>query len=257
MEKILLAQLIAHIAADFFAQPKSISRKKQEKGLGSWHLYIHALIVFVASLLMTFTVEFIVYAAAITVIHFAIDALKSFIERWLKRKKGIDDEFYTNLYLFFTDQLLHVAVIWGAVAMYWTKNHPAPVYLDVFTVNLLLVLTGFLLCLKPANVIIRNCLASLNLYERLENEHDLKRAGRWIGSIERVMAMVLVMLQQYTAIGFIIAAKSILRYNESKTSKTEYVLIGTLLSFSVALLIGIGISEGFFGSILTCVSVTP
>lgn len=63
--------------------------------------------------------------------------------------------------------------------------------------------------------------------------------------------MVLVMLHQYTAIGFIIAAKSILRYNESKTGKTEYVLIGTLLSFSIALMIGIGISEGIFSSILS------
>jgi len=66
--------------------------------------------------------------------------------------------------------------------------------------------------------------------------------------------MVLVMLQQYTAIGFIIAAKSILRYNESKTGKTEYVLIGTLLSFSFALIIGIGISEGVFSSILSFIS---
>lgn len=242
MEKIILAQFIAHIVADFFAQPESLSYKKQEKGLGSWHLYIHVLIVFVASFLMTFTVDFIGYAAAITIVHFAIDALKSLIERWLKRKKGIDDEFYTNHYLFFTDQLLHVAVILGAVAIYWTRNHPVPVYLDMFTVNQLLILTGFLLCMKPANVIIRNCLASLHLYDEVDNENDLERAGRWIGTIERVMAMVLVMLQQYTAIGFIIAAKSILRYNDSKTGKTEYVLIGTLLSFGIALLMGIGIS---------------
>ncbi len=108
--------------------------------------------------------------------------------------------------------------------------------------------------MKPANVVIRICLDSLQLYDQVDKKNDLHRAGRWIGSIERIMAMVLVMLQQYTAIGFIIAAKSILRYNESKTGKTEYVLIGTLLSFSIALIIGIGIREGVFSSFLSFLS---
>lgn len=50
MEKILLAQLIAHIVGDFFAQPECISQEKQNNTLKSWHIYIHALIVFVAAL---------------------------------------------------------------------------------------------------------------------------------------------------------------------------------------------------------------
>ncbi|MPM52813.1 hypothetical protein SDC9_99576 [bioreactor metagenome] len=118
----------------------------------------------------------------------------------------------------------------------------------MFTLQQLLVLTGFLLCMKPSNVIIRNCLSSLDLCGQEENENDLERAGRWIGTIERIMAMILVMLQQYTAIGFIITAKSVLRYNDSKIGKTEYMLIGTLLSFSIALVIGIGIRNDFFAS---------
>ncbi|GHT30519.1 hypothetical protein AGMMS49574_10390 [Bacteroidia bacterium] len=87
-----------------------------------------------------------------------------------------------------------------------------------------------------------------------KDKSDLERAGRWIGTIERIMTVVLVMLQQYTAIGFIIAAKSVLRYNDSKTGKTEYVLIGTLLSFGIALLIGIGIQRGVFESFLSYIS---
>ena len=48
-------------------------------------------------------------------------------------------------------------------------------------------------------------------------------------------------MSQYEVIGFLIAAKSILRYEGVKTSKTEYVLIGSLLSFGVAIIIGITI----------------
>lgn len=254
MEKIIIAQLIAHIVAVFFAQPASVSLRKQEKGAASWHLYIHLLTVLVASLLMTFTVKFILYASAITIVHFLIDVLKSHIERGVKRREAMGKAFHSNYLLFFTDQLLHAVVIIVAVALYWNGNRFIPPYLDLFTVNQLLIFAGFLLCMKLANVTIRICLDSLQLFVQVDKEHDLHRAGRWIGTIERIMAMVLVMLQQYTAIGFIIAAKSILRYNESKTGKTEYVLIGTLLSFSIALMIGIGISEGVFSSFLSSLS---
>ncbi|WP_139822890.1 hypothetical protein [Massilibacteroides vaginae] len=86
-------------------------------------------------------------------------------------------------------------------------------------------------------------MSTLNLFVTEDNKNDIERAGRWIGTLERIMAMGFVLLQQYTAIGFIITAKSVLRYNDRETGKTEYVLIGTLLSFGSALLIGKGIKK--------------
>lgn len=254
MEKILLAQFIAHIIADFFAQSDCLSTKKQEKGFCSWHLYVHSLIVFVMSFIMTFTWCFMLYAFAIAVTHFAIDGLKSFLEHKLKNRKSIgEDKPYSNLYLFFADQIVHLAIIYWAVSMYFCNNGCTPSYLTAFTTNQLLTVAGLLVCIKPTNVLIRSCLSSLDLCnstsqsaEDLARDEGLARAGRWIGAIERIMTMALVMLQQYTAIGFIITAKSVLRYGDSKTGKTEYVLIGTLLSFGIALLIGIGIVKGGF-----------
>lgn len=202
------------------------------------------------SLAITPVCSFIGYAVGIAVIHFIIDVLKSSLERWFKKKNGFNNRLYVNHYLFFADQLLHLVVIYAFVSLFWINNPVSPSYLEVFTLNQLLILTGFLLCMKPTNVVIRICLASLNLYALKENENDLEKAGRWIGTIERILAMIMVLLQQYTAIGFIIAAKSILRYNDSKTGKTEYVLIGTLLSFGIAVFIGVGIKEGVFESFL-------
>ena len=254
MEKILLAQFIAHVIADFFSQPECISSEKQRKCLSSWHIYIHTLVVFIASLGLTFTCEFIWYAAAITISHFVIDALKCIIERWYNKKRKISEKSYTNHYIFLADQILHLTVIYCAVAVYWTNNHLTSTCFDIFTIKQLLTFAGILLCMKPTNVIIRSCLSSLNLYCPNEDKNDLERAGRWIGTVERIMALALVMLQQYSAIGFIIAAKSVLRYNDSKAGKTEYVLIGTLLSFSIAILIGIGINKEFFESFLNHIS---
>ena len=53
------------------------------------------------------------------------------------------------------------------------------------------------------------------------------------------------MLSQFEAIGFLIAAKSILRFSETSkgTEKSEYVLVGTLFSFLIALSTGILIIE--------------
>jgi hypothetical protein len=47
------------------------------------------------------------------------------------------------------------------------------------------------------------------------------------------------MINQYEAIGFIVAAKSLLRFKDTDTAKTEYVLAGTFLSFGIAIICGV------------------
>ena len=59
--------------------------------------------------------------------------------------------------------------------------------------------------------------------------------------MERLLSLVFVLLGQYEAVGFIIAAKSLLRFAEGDKAKSEYVLIGTLLSFSLAIFVGVAI----------------
>jgi hypothetical protein len=49
----------------------------------------------------------------------------------------------------------------------------------------------------------------------------------------------LIAVNQFAAVGFIIAAKSILRFRDTDIAKTEYLLIGSLLSFGIAILLGI------------------
>ena len=53
--------------------------------------------------------------------------------------------------------------------------------------------------------------------------------------------MILVLMGEPTGVGFLITAKSILRFGDVKESNqrkmTEYIIIGTFLSFSWALLV--------------------
>lgn len=48
---------------------------------------------------------------------------------------------------------------------------------------------------------------------------------------------------QFGAIGFLFAAKSLLRFIDTARAKTEYVLVGTLLSFGIAIISGIIITK--------------
>jgi len=80
----------------------------------------------------------------------------------------------------------------------------------------------------------------LRKYEKDVDFSGLKSAGMAIGIIERILTLTFVMLGQYTAITIIFAAKSIARFNELKDRKmSEYYLIGTLLSITFALIMGI------------------
>ena len=49
--------------------------------------------------------------------------------------------------------------------------------------------------------------------------------------------MALILVGQFSAVGLILAAKSVLRFRSNV--KNEYILVGTLLSFGIAVLIGI------------------
>jgi len=71
----------------------------------------------------------------------------------------------------------------------------------------------------------------------------LPKAGAWIGMLERVLVLTFILLDEMAAIGFLLAAKSILRFGGTQEKDhrklTEYVLIGTLASFTVTILLGI------------------
>lgn len=190
--------------------------------------------------------------ALITITHITIDALKIEIANRLNKKA------YYDLFLFTTDQVLHFLVIitlWLFYINGWNKmslllNQVLPDY------RILIRIFGYLLLIGPVGFfiqfLIRRWMVELNM------DDSLKDAGKWIGILERVLTITFIYTNEFSAIGFLIAAKSILRvidkpeqiHNESHASKpfssrkhTEYVLIGTFLSFSIAILTGLVINK--------------
>lgn len=68
---------------------------------------------------------------------------------------------------------------------------------------------------------------------------SIKSAGAYIGFFERILVVIFIYLKAYSALGFVVTAKSVARYdNIVKNQKfAEYFLIGTLYSITISLLI--------------------
>ena len=226
MCKLLILQLLAHLVSDFYLQTEKSCKSKADNAFKSRHLYIHALITFACAWLFSLSVGYWWAALLIAVLHLVIDGLKSVC----KNLKGA----------FFIDQLLHLVVIVAVVALFNKGVISLPIWLP--ETKVLLWIVAFAFCLRPANFIIQNIFkeAKISIPDS-GKEQSLPNAGRVIGNMERMLTLVFVMLGQYEAIGFLLASKSLLRFRETDTVKSEYVLVGTLLSFGTAILSGVAV----------------
>lgn len=109
-----------------------------------------------------------------------------------------------------------------------------------------LIATGYLYVSGRGMVLIRSALELPTLQMRRDEDRtagaiDIAR-GRTIGALERALALTLILLGEYGAVGWIIAAKSLARFKALEDREfAEYFLIGTLASFLLAVLAGVGI----------------
>lgn len=228
---LLVRLLIAHLLTDFVFQSDSWVEQRKKDGWRGRHLYLHGIVAGVLAYLFSGFWSLIWLPAVVAVMHIVIDGIKSRYENDLKS--------------FFADQLGHfvvLIVIWILVV--------APDREDLmFFENLLLTGTKFwviaaayLIVIWPSSVLINRITEKwrkdISEKEGAEKDKSLEKAGTWIGWLERFLILTFILLQQYAAIGFLVAAKSIFRFSESR-KVGEYVLIGTLLSFVIAVIVGL------------------
>lgn len=227
IKELLLLQFIAHLCLDYFFQTDKLAKQKNAIGFKSPFLYWHALVCFILSWIFSLQLGFVLAAAIITITHFLIDGFKH----------HLNNSNYFGRYAFFIDQALHLIILAIVVVLFdkWHGINPL-VEIDI-NFKYLLIITGYLVCLKPANIFIREIFKVTKI--QVSSDNEMPNAGKVIGVLERILTLTLIIVLQYSAVGFLIAAKSILRYGNNETLKTEYVLIGTMLSFGIAVITGI------------------
>ncbi|TKC10019.1 DUF3307 domain-containing protein [Pedobacter polaris] len=228
MEIALLKLLLAHVLGDFFLQPNAWVIEKEDKKLKSNKLYLH--LVIHSALIFIIFASFDVWAVALTIGlgHGIIDAMKLMFQK---------DK--TKRIWFFVDQILHVALIIAC----WQYYFHAPINLGFLQNNQFwLFLLGALFLTSPAAIFIRVIIAKW-IPEKAST--SLQDAGKFIGIMERLLIYLFVCTHHFEAVGFLLAAKSIFRFGDLKDAHdiklTEYVLIGTLLSFGIALIVAMSV----------------
>lgn len=232
---VFIILLLAHILGVFYFQSQKLSEQK-EKSLSKvlLHGIIYSLVCLIV-IIPVINIWLIIAAAFISITHLIINLLKLMI---VNRFNKVNKEITRIIYII--DQIMHIIFIFIAsifVALNSSSLNISPWIDNIFKVmeiNKLQALSWLLLILiawKPTNITIKKALSS---YKPVENneEETVINAGSFIGFLERMAILLFLSINQYSAIGLVLTAKSIARYNKISESKefAEYYLLGTLLS---------------------------
>jgi len=233
---ILVQLLLAHLVVDFFIQPRSWIDDRRKNAWRSKKLYYHSILAGIVPFILLGSIDNWAIVPAFALTHLAIDGMRS---RYADSSKA-----------FVADQALHLAVI---VMVWLLAFSPGPIIdqLAAWTggawndPTVCLVLLGAAMLTLPAGIFVGKVMKRWEPEdaegaddERGRAAKGLQDAGKAIGITERVIVFVLILAGQFTVIGFVIATKSIFRLKEGST-RAEYYLVGSMLSFSIAIATGL------------------
>ena len=229
MLALFIKLILAHFIGDFLLQPEKWVLHKETHKHKSKYLYWHILVHF-GALILVLQANFSFWLGMLIVVisHYIIDVIK------LNLKSVIN-----NRLLFSLDQLAHLIVIALVVNIYqpyqFTTN-------TLYNPSFLLLITGVLGVTVVSSVIMKTIISKWYFKED-NNEESLENAGAYIGMLERLFVFAFIITQHWEGIGFLLAAKSVFRFGDLSKAKdrklTEYILIGSLLSFGFAILFGL------------------
>ena len=228
---IFIPLILAHLLGDFLLQPNSwVADKEQKKGKSKF-LYFHVLIHIALVFIFLWNIQLWWIALIIGITHFLID--------WAKLQFQTPKAKRT---WFFVDQLLHIVVIVLLSVFYY----PYLKWEDLFNHDNLKIITAVVFLTVPSSIIIKTL---ISIWTPVTVEHSklqtesLTNAGKYIGILERLLVFTFIVVNHWEGVGFLIAAKSVFRFSDLAEAKqrklTEYIMIGTLLSFGTAVFMGI------------------
>lgn len=238
----ILKLILAHIIGDFCLQSNKWIAERNKNGARSKYLYyhigIHALLLFL--FFLGSLPEYWLGLSIIIVSHFFIDLGKIYLEKKSTNYK---------LLLFALDQLLHLIVILLVFCVYFGSS--TSIIMSLRIEKIMLYAIAFLIITSVAPILLKlffnKWYSALKENDESLDTDSLKDAGKYIGILERILIVTFICINFLEGIGYLLAAKSIFRFGDLTNSKdkklTEYILLGTLISFSIAVIVGLILRE--------------
>ncbi|MGJ8623766.1 MAG: DUF3307 domain-containing protein [Yoonia sp.] len=220
MIETFTALLFAHVLADFVLQTGWIVANKRKPHV----MLLHGAIVLVTLQLAVGSVTALPLLA-LAAAHLAIDATKTYA----MRGSGIGP--------FLGDQAAHMATL-VATAFLAPQLWAEGIWVDlVWLPAAMALLAGFIITVRAGAFAIGALMAP---WATADLPKGLDNGGQLIGILERGLIFLLLLVGQPAGVGFLIAAKSVLRFDTTAKDQSagEYVIIGTLASFGWALASG-------------------
>ncbi|KEO61405.1 DUF3307 domain-containing protein [Thioclava indica] len=224
MIETFTALICAHVLADFALQSNAMVAGKARRDMPVFATHLAILIALSALALLQFSAAFLAALILVGLSHFLIDIAKTFAPK------------NRALMAFITDQGAHLIATAAIAAAFpglfanalWAGQSWLP--------GTLALISGGIVTIRAGGFAVGLLMAR---FDDKAPPEGLPEGGRLIGQLERGVIFLLVLAGQPGAIGFLIAAKSILRFEavskDGANPKSEYVIIGTLASFGWAL----------------------
>ncbi len=235
--ELVISLLLAHIIGDFCLQSDKIVDDKLKNKHKSvwlyWHIFVHAVLT---AILLRFDTNYLVGYLVIIGSHYLFDLAKLYFQPGANSRP-----------LFFVDQAAHIAVIvtvayaYGAITLPSAETMMAMPDIELLAVALL-SLTFVAAAVIQVLMSVWNPMLTSN-EPNPEGDDSLQNAGKYIGMLERLFVFGFILAGQWQGIGFLLAAKSVFRFGDLSRAQdrrlTEYILMGTLLSFGMAIVIAV------------------
>lgn len=233
MIEYLLILGTGHLLGDFYLyNEKNVKHRSQQYK----YMLLRCVMYYIAALLVilpVFSVDLLLAVTCFAVTHFVVDTIEYLI--LIKKKMKNDVRF------FLADQCIHVICICAFAYMMNVWNFSIghiKVIEGIIAAfgcnmeNMARWLNALLFIHRPVNIFIQKFLEDYKPRGEAAIIKADNKAGRQIGTIERMIMLIFLAMNQYTAIGFVLTAKSIARYDKiTKDEKfAEYYLLGTLIS---------------------------
>ncbi|WP_417278424.1 DUF3307 domain-containing protein [Celeribacter sp.] len=221
MPETLAALFLAHVLADYVFQPGWMVEEKSRPET----LFLHFLAVILTAMVTTGQVaSSAIYALALA--HIVIDTIKT---------RAFSDTILPHL----ADQALHLATLVVTALLvpdlFQTGAYASLTWLP----KAMLITAGAIYATRAGGFAVGKLMAQ---FGPNPIGASLDKGGYWIGLLERGLIFLLLIGQMPGGIGFLVAAKSVLRFEAAQEGKkAEWVIIGTLASFGWAIAVTLAV----------------